>query len=161
MDARLEKECSDVLATPWTTVPHRIECVRNGVVENQPGHDERHQEGEIQLSCETVSVTLSQTKSHTRWKKMSELEDKCANKTTTTARAHTTSGHVPQTQGEGSYGHFGPHPLWRALVSPVSAACVSLPRGVGTPARLAHTAECRHYGALSQHVKRHATTFRL
>ena len=46
-------------------------------------------------------------------------------------------------QREGSYGHFGPHPLWRALVSPTSAACVSQPRGVGTPAKLAHTADCR------------------
>ena len=51
-------------------------------------------------------------------------------------------------QREGSHGHFGPHPLWRALVSPMSAACVSKPRGVGTPARLAHTADCRRLDSL-------------
>ena len=85
---------------------------------------------------------------------MSELKDTCVSKTTTTAGAHTTSRHVPQTEGR----------VLRSLWPAPSVACPGQPhvrrmRVIATGC--GHTRQARaysrlsknsiHYGALSQH----------
>ena len=74
---------------------------------------------------------------------MSELKDKCASKTTTTVRVHTTSRHVPQTEGS----------VLRSLWPAPSVACpgqrhVRRMRVIATGC--GHTRQARAYSRLSK-----------
>ena len=89
----------------------------------KPNKNENHEQ--VRGSpCSKLFLSLEPKKSHMR------QENVRAEKTNVQARqlqlyARTQLQGTYHKQREGSYGHFGPHPLWRALVSPTSAACVS------------------------------------